>query len=139
MFNRWDFRGSTKYKRRKGGEDFSDVFWNQTDQSDCDPVHCKVKEPENRKEKSKCFEIEIDGYKVTNTVNYLSESRRQKRGERFAMDGRRVSSLSVGSNESEGSGGTRVGQIFYIPLIFLFPVQCAELVSLVNKILFVLA
>ena len=32
----------TKYKRRKGGEDFSDVFWNQTDQSDCDPMHCKV-------------------------------------------------------------------------------------------------
>ena len=71
----------------KGGEDFSDVFWNQTDQSDCDPVHCKVKEPENRKEKSKCFEIEIDGYKVTNTVNYLSESRRQKRGEKVC-DGR---------------------------------------------------
>ena len=103
-----------------------DVFWNQTDQSDCDPVHCKVKEPENRKEKSKCFEIEIDGYKVTNTVNYLSESRRQKKGEkRFAMDGRRVSSLSVGSNESEGSGGTRVGQIFYIPVIFLY--SCPDL------------
>ena len=63
----------------------------------------------------------------------------RKEEKRFAMDGRRVSSLSVGSNESEGSGGTRVGQIFYIPLIFLFPVQCAELVSLVNKILFVLA
>jgi len=27
------------------------------------------------------------------------------------MDGRRVSSLSVGSNESEGSGGTRVGEL----------------------------
>ena len=30
----------------------------------------------------------------------------------FKMDGRRVSSLSVGSNESEGSGGSRIGENF---------------------------
>ena len=42
------------------------------------------------------------------------ENRKREKIECFAMDGRRVSSLSVGSNESEGSGGTRVGEIFQI-------------------------
>ena len=52
-------------------------------------------------------------YKV---ATLLSE-RNQKKGDLerkwSAMDGRRVSSLSVGSNESEGSGGTRVGEIYF--------------------------
>ena len=51
---------------------------------------------------------------------------RKKKVLGFAMDGRRVSSLSVGSNESEGSGGTRVGEIFQqisnicLPSFFLY-------------------
>ena len=81
-------------------QELNDVLLNQTGVGvcDCDPTCTELsfrEEPENRKrEKSECF----------------------------AMDGRRVSSLSVGSNESEGSGGTRVGESFqkqYFRLLFL--------------------
>ena len=75
----------------------------------------KHKKPKGRPELSEGLSNQAGVCDVTQCVlNHLSE-RSQKTGEKvlgFTMDGRRVSSLSVGSNESEGSGGTRVGEIF---------------------------
>ena len=81
--------------------------------------------------------FEIDGYKETNTVNYLSESRRQKRGEkglRWTAEGFPPSpSAAMSLREAEAPELVRFS-IFL--LFFYFPVQCAELVRFFNKVLF---
>ena len=65
-------------------------------------------------ERMVAFEMDSLGSSLSSSLlSFRKEEReRTRRVIDLEMDGRRVSSLSVGSNESEGSGGTRVGEIF---------------------------
>ena len=61
----------------------------------------------------------IELLSVPSNNNFQRKSR-QRSLLLFKMDGRRVSSLSVGSNESEGSGGSRIGENFSSCFVTLF-------------------
>ena len=61
----------------------------------------------------------IELLSVPSNNNFQRKSR-QRSLLLFKMDGRRVSSLSVGSNESEGSGGSRIGEIIHPVLSHYF-------------------
>ena len=64
-------------------------------------------------ERMVAFEMDRGSSLSSSLLSFRKEERERKRRViDLEMDGRRVSSLSVGSNESEGSGGTRVGEIF---------------------------
>ena len=64
-------------------------------------------------ERMVAFEMDRGSSLSSSLLSFRKEVREGKRRViDLEMDGRRVSSLSVGSNESEGSGGTRVGEIF---------------------------
>ena len=66
--------------------------------------------------------------------NNFQRKSRQRSLLLFKMDGRRVSSLSVGSNESEGSGGSRIGETFSSCFVTLF-LGDPELVRLFHPVL----
>ena len=61
-------------------------------------------------ERMVAFEMDR-GSSLSSSLLSFRKEERERRVIDLEMDGRRVSSLSVGSNESEGSGGTRVGEI----------------------------
>ena len=62
-------------------------------------------------ERMVAFEMDSLGSSLSSSLLSFRKEERERRVIDLEMDGRRVSSLSVGSNESEGSGGTRVGEI----------------------------
>ena len=64
-------------------------------------------------ERMVAFEMDRGSSLSSSLLSFRKEERERKRRViDLEMDRRRVSALSVGSNESEGSGGTRVGEIF---------------------------
>ena len=118
----------TKHKRPIWGQETIDVFWTQTDV--INRLWRKVfwifiqRKNRNQERREISFEGFLDAKWLVCSFYWSIFQRRTRKQERKSepenrrkkivpeMDGRRVSSLSVGSNESEGSGGTRVGEIF---------------------------
>ena len=110
-----DFQGLPKNCRgfRTGREHVQNPKWSENPKQKPEPKH---KIDDDVLGVGSC---NIELLSVPSNNNFQRKSR-QRSLLLFKMDGRRVSSLSVGSNESEGSGGSRIGETFSSCFVTLF-------------------